>query len=132
MKSDLQLSSKELNVLGSPLQTCSCNPLTGWFRDGFCHFDKNDYGNHTMCCIMDDNFLNYSKSQGNDLITSMPQYSFPGLKEGDKWCICLNRWKQAMEDGLAPLVILESTNIKVLKDISLDELKKYQYIKNQQ
>ena len=84
-----------------------------------------------MCCIMDNNFLNYSKSQGNDLITSMPQYSFPGLKEGDKWCICLNRWKQAMEDGLAPLVILESTNINVLKDISLDELKKYQYIKNQ-
>ena len=84
-----------------------------------------------MCCVMDDNFLNYSKSQGNDLITSMPQYSFPGLKEGDKWCICLNRWKQAMEDGLAPLVILESTNINVLKDISLDELKKYQYIKNQ-
>ena len=80
---------------------------------------------------MDNNFLNYSKSQGNDLITSMPQYSFPGLKEGDKWCICLNRWKQAMEDGLAPLVILESTNINVLKDISLDELKKYQYIKNQ-
>ena len=84
-----------------------------------------------MCCIMDNNFLNYSKSQGNDLITSMPQYSFPGLKEGDKWCICLDRWKQAMEDGLAPLVILESTNINVLKDISLDELKKYQYIKNQ-
>ena len=84
-----------------------------------------------MCCIMDNNFLKYSKSQGNDLITPMPQYSFPGLKEGDKWCICLNRWKQAMEDGLAPLVILESTNINVLKDISLDELKKYQYIKNQ-
>ena len=131
MKSNLQLSSKELNVLGTPLQTCSCNPLTGWFRDGFCHFDKNDQGNHTMCCIMDNNFLNYSKSQGNDLITSMPQYSFPGLKEGDKWCICLNRWKQAMEDGLAPLVILESTNIIVLNYISLDELKKYQYIKNQ-
>ena len=82
MKSNLQLSSKELNVLGTPLQTCSCNPLTGWFRDGFCHFDKNDHGNHTMCCIMDNNFLNYSKSQGNDLITSMPQYSFPGLQEG--------------------------------------------------
>ena len=130
MKTDLQLSSKELNVLGTPLQTCSCNPLTGWFRDGFCHFDKSDYGNHTMCCIMDNNFLNYSKSQGNDLITPMSQYSFPGLKEGDKWCICLNRWKQAMEDGLAPLVILESTNIIVLNDISLDELKKYQYIKN--
>ena len=81
MNSKLSLSSKDLNVLGTPLQNCSCNPLTGWFRDGFCHFDKNDHGNHTMCCIMDNNFLNYSKSQGNDLITSMPQYSFPGLKE---------------------------------------------------
>ena len=79
---------------------------------------------------MDNNFLKYSKSQGNDLITPMPQYSFPGLKEGDKWCICLNRWKQAKDDGLAPLVILESTNIIVLNDLSLEELKKYQYIKN--
>ena len=125
------LSSKELNVLGTPLQSCSCNPLTGWFRDGFCHFDSNDRGNHSMCCIMDNNFLNYSKSQGNDLITPMTEYSFPGLKEGDKWCICLNRWKQAKEDGLAPLVILESTNIIVLNDLPLEELKKYQYIKNQ-
>ena len=130
MNKNSLLSSKELNVLGTPLQSCSCNPLTGWFRDGFCHFDKNDQGNHSMCCIMDDNFLNYSKSQGNDLITPMNEYSFPGLKEGDKWCICLNRWKQAKEDGLAPLVILESTNIIVLNEISLEELKKYQYIKN--
>ncbi len=131
MNDNLLLSSKELNVLGTPLQSCSCNPLTGWFRDGFCHFDKNDQGNHSICCFMDINFLNYSKSQGNDLITQMPEYSFPGLKEGDKWCICLNRWKQAKEDGLAPLVILESTNIIVLKEVSLEELKKYQYIKNQ-
>jgi len=130
MNSNLPLSSKDLNVLGTPLQLCSCNPLTGWFRDGYCHFDKNDIGNHSMCCIMDNNFLKYSKSQGNDLITPMPQYSFPGLKEGDRWCICLNRWKQAKEDGLAPLVILESTNIIVLNDVSLEELKKYQYIKN--
>ena len=130
MNSNLSSSSKDLNVLGTPLQTCSCNPLTGWFRDGYCYFDKNDYGNHSICCIMDNNFLKYSKSQGNDLITPMPQYSFPGLKEGDKWCICLDRWKQAKEDGLAPLVILESTNIIVLNDLSLEELKKYQYIKN--
>ena len=130
MNSKLSSSPKDLNVLGTPLKTCSCSPLTGWFRDGFCHFDKNDHGNHSMCCVMDNNFLNYSKSQGNDLITPMPQYSFPGLKEGDKWCICLNRWKQAKEDGLAPLVILESTNLIVLNDLSLEELKKYQYIKN--
>ena len=131
MNKNLLLSSKEFNVLGTPLQSCSCNPLTGWYRDGFCHFDKNDQGNHSMCCIMDNNFLNYSKSQGNDLITPMPDYSFPGLKEGAQWCICLNRWKQAKEDGLAPLVILESTNIIVLNEITLDELKKYQFIKNQ-
>tara|TARA_Y100000589_G_C26706645_1_gene447964 strand:- start:239 stop:478 length:240 start_codon:yes stop_codon:yes gene_type:complete len=79
---------------------------------------------------MNDNFLNYSKSQGNDLIKPMPEYSFPGLKSGDHWCICLERWKQAKDDGLAPLVILESTNIVVLESISLDELKKYQYIRN--
>ena len=130
MNSNFLLSSKELNVLGTQLQSCSCNPKTGWFRDGFCHFDKNDYGNHSMCCIMDINFLNYSKSQGNDLLTPMPQYSFPGLKEGDKWCICLDRWIQAKEDGLAPLVLLESTNIIVLNHISLEELKKYQFIKD--
>ena len=128
MTNELSLSSRDLNVLGNPLQTCSCNPLTGWFRDGFCHFDKNDLGNHSMCCIMDNNFLNYSKSQGNDLITPMPEFSFPGLKEGDKWCICLTRWKQAKEDGLAPLVVLESTNIVVLNEISIEELRKYQFI----
>ena len=123
-------NQEQLNVLGEKIEICSCKPMTGWFRDGFCKYDNSDGGNHSICCVMNDNFLNYSKSQGNDLITPMPQYSFPGLKEGDKWCICLNRWKQAKEDGLAPLVILESTNIIVLNDLSLEELKKYQYIKN--
>ena len=119
-----------LNVFGEKLEVCSCKPMTGWFRDGYCKFDLADGGNHTICCVMDDNFLNYSKSQGNDLITPMPTYSFPGLKEGDHWCICLERWKQALQDGLAPLVVLESTNLVVLEEINLDELKKYQYIKN--
>jgi len=119
-----------LNVLGNKLEVCSCNPKTGWFRDGFCHYDTSDQGNHTICCVMNDNFLNYSKSQGNDLITSIPEYSFPGLKSGDKWCICLDRWRQALLDGLAPLVVLESTNEVVLKFISLETLRKYQYIKN--
>ena len=79
---------------------------------------------------MDDNFLKYSKSQGNDLITPMPIYSFPGLKDGDHWCICLDRWKQALLDGLAPKVILESTNIVVLESIPLEKLKEYQFNKN--
>tara|TARA_B100000212_G_scaffold336639_1_gene310259 strand:+ start:562 stop:939 length:378 start_codon:yes stop_codon:yes gene_type:complete len=120
----------EKNVLGKQLEVCSCKPITGWFRDGFCKYDLNDIGNHSICCVMNINFLNYSKSQGNDLMTPMPEYSFPGLKEGDHWCICLERWKEAKEDGLAPLLILEATNIAVLDSVSLEELKKYQYIKN--
>ena len=128
---DLQkLNKSNLNVFGNELKICSCNPITGWFRDGLCRNDINDQGNHTICCVMDDNFLNYSKSQGNDLITPIPAYSFPGLKSGDQWCICLDRWKQALEDCMAPLVILESTNIIVLDSISLNQLKKYQFIKN--
>ena len=120
----------EKNVLGKNLEICSCKPLTGWFRDGFCRHDLSDSGNHSICCVMNDNFLNYSKSQGNDLTTPMPEYSFPGLKNGDHWCICLERWKEARDDGLAPLVILEATNIIVLNSLTLNELKKYQYITN--
>ena len=120
----------EKNVLGENLEICSCTPVTGWFRDGFCKYDHSDIGNHSICCVMNDNFLNYSKSQGNDLTTPIPEYSFPGLKNGDHWCICLERWKEARDDGLAPLVILESTNIIVLNSLTLNELKKYQYITN--
>ena len=120
----------EKNVLGENLEICSCKPLTGWFRDGFCKYDFSDSGNHSICCVMNDNFLNYSKSQGNDLTTPIPEYSFPGLKNGDHWCICLERWKEARDDGLAPLVILEATNIIVLNSLTLNELKKYQYITN--
>ena len=120
----------EKNVLGEKLKICSCKPLTGWFRDGFCKYDLSDSGNHSICCVMNDNFLNYSKSQGNDLTTPIPEYSFPGLKNGDHWCICLERWKEARDDGLAPLVILEATNIIVLNSLTLNELKKYQYITN--
>ena len=123
-------SKANLNVLGTKLEICSCHPLTGWFRNGYCQFDVNDGGNHSICCVMNDNFLNYSKSQGNDLSTPMPEYSFPGLKEGDHWCICLERWKQALLDGLAPMVILESTNIVVLETVPLEILKNYQNIKN--
>ena len=122
-------NQKQLNVLGEKIEICSCSPITGWFRDGFCNYDNKDGGNHTVCCVMDDNFLKYSKSQGNDLITPMPHYSFPGLKNGDHWCICLERWKQALLDGLAPKVILESTNIVVLESIPLEKLKEYQFNK---
>ena len=118
-----------LNVLGNKLLACNCKPMTGWFRDGFCHFDPRDRGKHTICCVMNINFLNYSKSQGNDLITPMSEYAFPGLKSGDHWCICLERWKQALLDGLAPEVVLESTNEVVLNSVPLEILKKYQYNK---
>ena len=120
----------EKNVFGNELEVCGCNPITGWFRDGLCKFDLYDRGNHSICCVMNDNFLVYSKSRGNDLITPVPEYKFPGLKNGDNWCICLDRWKEARDDGLAPLVILEATNIVVLDSVTLKELKKYQYIKN--
>ena len=119
----------EKNVFGDKLQICGCDPITGWYRDGFCKYDFNDKGNHTICCVMNDNFLNYSKSQGNDLVTPMPEFAFSGLKSGDHWCICLERWKQAREDGMAPLVILEATNIAVLESLSLNELKSFKYVK---
>ena len=122
-------NQNQLNVLGEEIEICSCAHMTGWFRDGFCNYDKNDGGNHSICCVMDDNFLKYSKSQGNDLITPMPIYSFPGLKDGDHWCICLNRWKQALLDGLAPKVVLESPNIVVLESVPLEKLKEYQFNK---
>ena len=118
------------NVLGDKLKLCSCSPKTGWYRNGYCHFDPNDSGQHTICCVMDENFLNYSKSQGNDLITPIPEYSFPGLKSGDHWCICLERWKQALLDGLAPQVVLESTNEVVLESIPLEILKKHRFKSN--
>ncbi len=118
-----------LNVFGDKLKICSCHPKTGWFRDGFCNFDKNDIGKHTICCVMDVNFLNYSKSQGNDLTTPIPEYDFPGLVDGDQWCICLERWKEAYLDGLAPYVVLESTNFVVLESISIETLKEFEYKK---
>ena len=130
MDNEIYKKNNLVNVFGDKLELCSCKPLTGWFRDGYCRYDKRDTGNHSICCVMDNNFLKYSKSQGNDLITPAPNYYFEGLKEGDHWCICLERWKEALQDGLAPKVILESTNIEVLNLISLNELKKYQYIKN--
>ncbi len=116
------------NVFGDPLQQCSCEPLTGWYRDGFCSTDTSDLGLHTVCSVMSRSFLSYSRAQGNDLITPIPEHSFPGLKEGDRWCLCASRWMQSYLDGMAPFVILESTNIKTLTIIDLDILEKYKYL----
>lgn len=88
----MKRSGIELNVLGGPLEACGCEPMTGWFRDGICRSDTSDVGQHTICCIINDRFLTYSKAQGNDLATPMPEFGIPGLHSGDHWCLCASRW----------------------------------------
>ena len=117
------------NVLGGPLDICCTNPMTGYFRDGLCRTVSHDTGTHTVCAIMTDDFLRFSASMGNDLITPIPYYQFPGLKQGDQWCLCVNRWIEAEKAGKAPKVILEATHEKTLKYTSIDLLVKYAYIK---
>lgn len=114
-----------LNVLGQPLVPCSFEPLTGFFRDGCCKTDEEDIGSHLVCAIVTQDFLQFSLSKGNDLITPRPEYQFPGLVAGDQWCLCLNRWLEAVQAECAPRIKLESTNIKALGLISLDFLKQY-------
>ena len=115
----------ELNVLNKPLQGCCNNPLTGYFRDGFCRTTANDTGTHTVCAIVTKEFLEYSLSKGNDLITPIPHWQFPGLKPGDKWCLCISRWLQAEKAGKAPKIALDATHIKSLEYTSLELLKKH-------
>ena len=115
-------SAEGLNVLGASLTSCSCQPLTGWFRDGSCRTDPADLGRHTVCCVISESFLAYTKAQGNDLSTPAPAYGFPGLRPGDAWCVCARRWLEAYEDGMAPPVRLESCEISTLEVIPLDVL----------
>tara|TARA_Y100000994_G_C15496089_1_gene361471 strand:+ start:52 stop:420 length:369 start_codon:yes stop_codon:yes gene_type:complete len=118
---------KDKNVFGDPLIACSEDPITGYFRDGCCNTDERDLGMHTVCVVTTKAFLEYSYEKGNDLITPMPHWDFPGLKPGDKWCLCALRFKQAMEDGCAPKVVLEATNEKTLDIVSMDELLEHAY-----
>ena len=111
------------NVLGQALVSCSHDPVTGFFRDGCCHTGPQDQGVHTVCAIMTDEFLAFSKKAGNDLSTPMPQFGFPGLRHGDQWCLCATRWEQARQAGCAPKVRLTATNIVTLHICSLDDLK---------
>jgi uncharacterized protein (DUF2237 family) len=111
------------NVLGQALVSCSHDPVTGFFRDGCCHTGPQDQGVHTVCAIMTDEFLAFSKKAGNDLSTPMPQFGFPGLRHGDQWCLCGARWEQARQAGCAPKVRLAATNIVTLHICSLDDLK---------
>ena len=113
------------NVLGGPLTECSSKPLTGFFRDGCCNTGTQDRGVHTVCALMTEQFLEFSQARGNDLSTPMPDFGFPGLKPGDRWCLCAARWREAMQAGAAPKVVLTATHERTLDYVSLDELKKY-------
>lgn len=111
------------NVLGGELELCGCQPMTGWFRDGSCRTNGADLGRHTVCCVVDERFLSYTRAQGNDLSTPMPAYGFPGLRPGDCWCVCAARWLEAYEDGMAPPVRLEACEQSSLAVIPLELLK---------
>jgi uncharacterized protein (DUF2237 family) len=112
-----------LNVLGSELEPCGVDPLTGFFRDGYCNTDERDHGSHTICAVMTREFLDHQSSIGNDLETPMPQYRFPGLVPGDRWCVTARNWLAANDDEVAAPVVLASTHQAVLDIISLDVLK---------
>ncbi|MGB3183924.1 MAG: DUF2237 domain-containing protein [Cyclobacteriaceae bacterium] len=113
------------NILGKRLELCCIAPMTGFYRDGTCHTGPEDGGTHVVCAVMTEEFLTYTKSRGNDLSTPMPAYDFPGLKPGDKWCLCVTRWKEAHDAGKAPPIIPESSHIKALEVVDKEILLAY-------
>lgn len=113
---------KPKNVLGTELKCCCLKPLTGFYRDGFCRTGADDTGRHTVCVRVTDDFLEFSRRAGNDLSTPRPEYAFPGLVHGDKWCLCVRRWKEAFENGAAPEVVLESCHESALNVVRLEDL----------
>jgi uncharacterized protein (DUF2237 family) len=113
------------NVLGGVLQPCSTDPMTGFFRTGDCQVAEEDVGNHGVCIVATTEFLAYSLSRGNDLSTPHPEFDFPGLKPGDRWCLCSTRWQEALQAGMAPQVVLESTSLAALEVVRLADLKRY-------
>ena len=114
---------RQKNVLGGALIPCSVAPMTGFFRDGCCHTSPEDIGSHTVCAVMTNDFLSFSKAAGNDLTTPRAEYGFPGLKPGDSWCLCAARWEQARRAGAAPNVILSATNAACLSVVTLEDLR---------
>ena len=114
-----------LNVFGEPLETCSERPMTGFFRDGCCNTGQEDTGSHTVCIEATREFLEYSRFRGNDLSTPMPRYGFPGVKPGDRWCLCAARWQEAFEAGMAPRVVLAATHESVQEIVDLEDLKPF-------
>ena len=117
------------NVLGDDLIACGMDPITGFYRDGCCQTGPEDAGVHTVCAVMTDEFLEYSKSRGNDLSTPRPEFGFTGLKTGDSWCLCASRWAEANEANMAPPVILEATHARSLEWSSLDELRAHEFVR---
>ena len=114
-----------INVLGGPLESCSETPVTGFFRNGCCDTSAQDFGSHTVCAVMTAEFLAFSKAAGNDLSTPVPQYGFPGLKPGDRWCLCAPRWQEALDAGSAPRVALRATHQDALAYCKLEDLKRF-------
>ena len=113
------------NVLGTPLKSCSTSPMTGYFRTGCCDTGADDYGIHVVCARVTAEFLAFTAERGNDLSTPNPWFGFPGLKPGDQWCVCAARWKEALEAGAAPPVVLEATHISALEFVDLDDLQRH-------
>jgi uncharacterized protein len=113
------------NVLGDRLEVCSLSPMTGFFRDGCCDTSRDDIGSHTVCVVMTSGFLEFSKSRGNDLSTPVPEFGFPGLKPGDRWCLCAPRWQEALQAGRAPRVVLRATHEGALSYCLLADLKRF-------
>ncbi|AFL89884.1 hypothetical protein Terro_3673 [Terriglobus roseus DSM 18391] len=122
MEYEEPIKAESKSVLGQPMQTCGCDPMTGFYRDGCCDTGPDDLGVHTVCCIVSEEFLAVSKHLGNDLSTPMPQYGFPGLKAGDRWCVCAARWLQVYQAGAGCPVVLEATHENTLRIVPFDVL----------
>jgi len=125
MSEHTNVVSQALNVFGKPMEICCLEPITGFYRDGFCHFGENDYGVHGVCAVMTEAFLAYTKEQGNDLSTPRPEYGFVGLKPGDAWCLCASRWVEAYKDAKAPKLKLQSCHSVLLDSVPLTILKTF-------
>lgn len=119
--------SRGKNVLGSPLKSCSTDPLTGYTRSGCCEAAPGDFGMHIVCVRLTEEFLEFSRAAGNDLSTPIPEYGFEGLKPGDSWCLCAARWKEALAAGMAPQVVLEATHMSALEFVSLEDLQDHAF-----
>lgn len=116
------------NVLDGTLEPCGMDPLTGFFRDGCCRTAGEDVGVHTVCAVMTESFLAFSVSRGNDLVTPHPEWGFPGLQPGDRWCLCAARWKEALDAGAAPPVVLAATHVSTLEFVSIEELRAHAWV----